>query len=141
MEIFLQPSPEKAKRLLEQCGLPFSDINTDQFENFLYLGTPDNPSGLVGLEMFAPVALLRSLAVSQNERGKGYGRFLVFAAEELAERRNISKIYLLTQTAELFFKNLNYHSIPRQFAPDSIRNTGEFSGVCSESAVLMTKQL
>jgi amino-acid N-acetyltransferase len=141
MKIVAHPQPQESKTLLENCGLHTSDLDIKKFEDFLYLEDVDNPLGVVGLEKFGSVALLRSLAVSKESRGKGYGKALVSAMENFAKDQNIKELYLLTETAEPFFKRLKYCSIPRDLAPESIRNSSEYSGVCPQSAVLMTKQL
>ncbi len=141
MEIFAHPQPQKAKILLENCGLPISDLDIKKFENFLYVGAVDNPVGIIGLEIFNSVALIRSLAVSKEARGKGYAKLLVSAIESLAISKNINELYLLTETAEAFFKKMNYCSIQKGLAPESIKNTSEYSSVCPQSAVLMIKQL
>ena len=141
MEVKYNPQPHKAMALLVKNGLPISDLNTKHFDDFLYLGETDNPVGIIGLEIFDSIALLRSLAVSKDARGKGFGKTLVFAVEDYAKNKNISDIYLLTENAENFFKKLNYICIQKESAPETIRNTSEFSSVCPESAVLMTKRL
>ena len=141
MKIYSNPQQQKAFDLLKDSGLPTSDLNTKKLENFLYLGDPDDPVGIIGLEIFDTVALLRSLAVSKGARGKGHGRTLVSAMETYAENKNIRELYLLTDTAEDFFKKLNYKCIQRESAPDAIKTTSEFSSVCKKSAILMTKKL
>jgi amino-acid N-acetyltransferase len=141
MELNVKPQPEKSKTLLESCGLPTSDLDVKKFENFLYIGTVDNPSGIIGLEIFDSVALLRSLAVSKDTREKGYGKLLVSAIEDFAKKKNIKELYLLTETVETFFKKLGYCSIKRELAPEAIINSSEYSSVCKKTAVLMTKQL
>lgn len=141
MEILVRPQSEKAKTLLKNCSLPISDLDAKKFENFLYLGTVDSPIGIIGLEIFHSVALVRSLAVSKEDRGKGYGKLLVSAVENFAKNKNIKELYLLTETAELFFKKLNFHSIQKELAPEVIKKTSEYSSVCPQSAVLMTKKI
>ena len=141
MNVFSGPKPERALALLEDSGLPTSDLDTKQFENFLYLGDTDDPVGIIGLEIIGSVALLRSLAVTKDAQGNGYGKTLVFAIEDYAKSKNINELYLLTETAKDFFKNLNYTSIQKESAPESIKNTSEFSSVCPQSAVLMNKKL
>ena len=141
MKVKHNPQPQKAKALLEESGLPVSDLNVEHFEHFLYLGEFDNPSGIIGLEIFDSAALLRSLAVSKNIQGKGYGESLVLAMEDYAKSKNIKELYLLTETAENFFNKLNYDKMKKETAPESIRDSSEFSSVCPESAVLMMKRL
>ena len=141
MKILVGPHPQKSKLLLESCGLPTSDIDLKKFETFLYFGSAENPLGIVGLEIYNSVALLRSLAVSKEARGKGHGKALVSAIENFAKSKNIKELFLLTDTAETFFNKLDYCSIHRESAPESIKNSSEFSTVCKQSAVLMTKKL
>ena len=141
MEVFSNPQPQKAIALLKENGLPTLDLDVRQFENFLYLGEADNPIGIVGLEILDSIALLRSLAVSKNVQSKGHGKTLVIAIENYARSKNIREFYLLTETAEIFFKKLNYKSIQKESAPKPIKATSEFSSVCPQSSVLMTKKL
>jgi amino-acid N-acetyltransferase len=53
------------------------------------------------------IAELRSLAVQDSSRGHGYGRRLVEAAVEEAERQKIRQILVVTSTRE-FFEGLNF---------------------------------
>ena len=73
----------------------------------------ENPQGIVGLERFGSVALLRSLAVAAELRGTGVGKALVAAAEEYAQTKNVQTLYLLTTTAADFFARLGYAPLPR----------------------------
>lgn len=45
--------------------------------HFFGLGTKEEPEGVVGLELFGTVALLRSLAVVSSRRGAGLGSKLL----------------------------------------------------------------
>lgn len=141
MEIFSNPQPQKAIELLRNCNLPTSDLDKKQFNNFLYLGETDNPIGIAGLEIFGSIALLRPLAISKDVQGNGNGKKLVSAIENYAKSKNIKELYLLTETAEDFFKKQYYTRIIKEFAPECIKTTSEFSSVCLQSAVLMTKRL
>jgi amino-acid N-acetyltransferase len=96
---------------------------------------------VVGLELLGATALLRSLAVDAGARGEGSGTALVEAAEGHAIREGVETVYLLTTTAERFFERLGYVRVAREKAPPEIRRTREFSEMCSETAVLMMKDL
>ena len=87
------------------------------------------------------VALLRSLAVGENARGKGVGSTLVAHAEHYAASKRVRSLYLLTMTAEAFFKRLGYERIDRSRAPPFIKQTSEFASLCPASSALMVKFL
>jgi len=53
----------------------------------------------------------------------------------------VDELWLLTIDADAFFVSLGYETRERSEAPEAIRNTEEFSGLCPEDAVLMSKQL
>jgi amino-acid N-acetyltransferase len=53
----------------------------------------------------------------------------------------VRSIYLLTTTAEVFFKRLGYERIERSRAPPSIERTREFASLCPASSAFMIKQL
>jgi amino-acid N-acetyltransferase len=127
--------------LLQSQGLPDSDITDEHLEHFFFTGSDGSLTGLVGLELYAADALLRSLVVGENMRGKGLGSSLVEHAEQYAASRGVRSLYLLTTTAEPFFRRLGYERTDRSDAPRSIKATLEFSSLCPASSVFMTKAL
>ncbi len=127
--------------LLQAQGLPVADITEEHLEHFFFAGPDGSPTGLVGLELHGPNALLRSLAVGDNARRKGLGSTLVEHAEQYAISKNVRSIYLLTTTAETFFKRLGYGRIDRSQAPLSIERSTEFAGLCPASSAFMVKSL
>lgn len=62
-------------------------------------------------------------------------------AESLAAASGIARLYLLTDTAEAWFTRLGYEPATRDAAPVEIAASPEFTGACSESAVMLTKRL
>jgi amino-acid N-acetyltransferase len=117
------------------------DITGEHLEHFFFVGSDGSPTGLVGLELYGADALLRSLAVAENARGKGLGSTLIDHAEQYAASKGVRSLYLLTTTAEGFFKRLGYERIERSNAPSSIGRTREFAGLCPASSALMLKSL
>jgi len=124
-----------------QSQLPTADLTPALLQHFLAYGTPEDPVGVVGIELHGPVALLRSLAVAAHHRGTGLGRKLVAAAEARARSHGVQELCLLTTTAERFFERLGYQRAEREAAPASVRATSEFTTLCPASAVFMRKRL
>ncbi len=141
MQIFHSPFEARARALLTQCHLPTDDLDSHHFEHFLGCGSHEDIKGIVGLEIFGSVALLRSLAVSEEARGLGYGKALIAGIETYAKEKGVRELYLLTTTAEHFFVQLGYTQEKRNTAPEPIKRTKEFSDLCPDSAVFMVKKL
>ena len=141
METFNQPSEIGVKRLLKASQLNSSDLTPEHLRHFFGLGTKEEPEGIVGLEVFNTVALLRSLAVVSSRRGAGLGSKLLAHAEDYARNLGIKSLYLLTNTAEAFFKHRGYKVTGRDDAPLAIRETKEFSLICPVSSAFMVKHL
>ncbi len=129
------------KLLLAACGLPTSDIAPSNSMLFFTHHAGGKLVGVIGLEVYDTVALLRSLAVTPAQRKNGLGKSLVKFAEEYAADHGIESLYLLTTTAENFFSKLGYSSASREDAPSSIKSTSQFSGLCPSSSAFMSKRL
>ena len=136
-----QPPRLSVVALLEAEGLPASDLTDAHVEHFFFTGTDGAPSALVGLEIYGEAALLRSLVVSAAARTQGLGSALVRHAEKYAAAHRVHSLYLLTTTAEAYFKHRGYRRIDRSEAPSSIQSTSEFSSLCPSSSVFMIKRL
>ena len=136
-----EPERGAVRRLLLQSDLPTDDLDSLDLRHFFACGEPEDPGGVVGLEMYESVALLRSLVVQPTQRGSGCGRALVEAAERHARELGIRAIFLLTETAETFFEGCGYTACEREVAPPDIRATSQFSDLCPASAAFMTKDL
>jgi amino-acid N-acetyltransferase len=98
-------------------------------------------AGAVGLEFYGEYALLRSLAVAREYRGRGLGRRLVARALEAAAGRGAREVYLLTVTAQSFFERLGFTAAAREDVPAPLRQSLEFREVCPASAAVMKKNL
>jgi amino-acid N-acetyltransferase len=136
-----QPPRIAAIGLLERANLPVSDLTDLHLKRFFYTGPSDAPTGMVGLEVYGTVALLRSLVVSSDTRSEGLGSALVAHVEAHASSHGVQSLYLLTTTAEAFFARRGYHRIDRAVAPAAIRATQEFAALCPASSAFMFKPL
>jgi amino-acid N-acetyltransferase len=127
------------RSLLAEAALPHSDITAEGLQHFIALRDDNGVHGVVGLERYGSIALLRSLVVAPELRGHGYGIELTKAAESLSRDWDVAAIYLLTTTADVFFQNLGYRRVARESVPDEIQRTTEFSSLCPSSAIVMVK--
>jgi len=101
-------------------------------------------SGIVGsaaLELYGAAALLRSVAVATERRGQGLGAALTVAALDLARRRGVRTVYLLTETAGQFFPKFGFAAITRAQVEPAVLESPEFTTACPKSAMVMVKQL
>ena len=55
----------------------------------------------------------------------------------LAKLKGVLEIYLLTTTAEGFFRRNGFERIERKIVPEVIKQTTEFTSLCPSSAVCM----
>jgi amino-acid N-acetyltransferase len=141
MNLYRNPPESQVRHLLAESKLPMSDLSPEHLEHFFGCGPVQIPKGVVGLEIYDTVALLRSLAVAMDCRGIGCGKALVAEAESYAQSHGVTKLYLLTNTAERFFERLGYRRTDRENAPEAIVQTQEFSGLCPSNSALMVKAL
>jgi amino-acid N-acetyltransferase len=141
MNIFRHPPEPHVFRLLRECRLPVEDLAPGKLDHFLGCGKTDAPEGIAGLEIFGTIGLLRSLAVAAGARKHGCGKALVTGIEDMALEHGVTALYLITNTAEAFFEQAGYIRIGRDDAPEAIRETEEFSGLCPSTATVMVKIL
>lgn len=126
--------------LLESAKLPLDGVN-QHLGNFLLLKKEDKIIGTVGLEVYGDKALIRSLAVTKGFRGRGYGKRLYEAIIAKARGQQISEIYLLTETAEMFFAKQGFETISRDSVDTEVKESIEFRCACPESASCMWLRL
>jgi amino-acid N-acetyltransferase len=97
--------------------------------------------GSVALEVYGRAALLRSVAVDRQHRGRGVGQALTGAALEMGRARGVASVYLLTDTARGFFARLGFRDIPRPQAEPAVGASLEFTHACPASATCMVLDL
>jgi amino-acid N-acetyltransferase len=139
--ISVRPDLGAVKGLLTAARLPDGDLTDAHLEHFFHAGRDSQPLGIVGVELLGELGLLRSLVVRDESRDSGLGSALVEHVEGYARSRGVRELYLLTTTAQAFFAARGYHALARDRAPEAIKSTREFAGICPASAVLMSKQL
>lgn len=127
---------ESFRSLLRSSSLPADDLNYKRdllvayMEDGVMVGTG-------GLEIYGSYALLRSLSVKLGTRGKALGTAITEYLIEKAREKKLKGIYLLTETAQGFFKRKGFVDVPRDQVPSELKASSEFSHVCGASAVAM----
>jgi len=139
--VYRCPSLGVAVAMLDAADLPSTDLTDAHMAHFFYSGPARAPTGLVGVEFCGPNALLRSLVVEPTRRSGGIGSVLVTHAEVHARDHGARSMFLLTTTAEAFFKRRGYADAIRDDAPAEIRATREFASICPASSAFLVKQL
>lgn len=127
-------------RLLTEVKLTTAGVE-QWWERFTVAESAGELVGLAGVETYADAALLRSVAVHPSMRGTGLGRALVERALSTAKDAGAKDVYLLTTTAEGYFRRLGFARIPREAVPDTVQASVEFRGACPAGAIAMHRSL
>lgn len=127
--------------LLEVCGLPTGDLAEAMLASFCVADEDGGVVGVMGLEVFGTCALLRSLAVNPDQRGRGCAAQLVDWCEAEARRRGVETAYLLTTTAAAYFRRRGYTDVPREAVPTTVAGHAQFRSLCPASAKCLEKRL
>jgi len=136
----IEPASERdlpeVRALLEENRLPLEGVE-DCLGGMRVARSEGRVVGLAALEIHGSDGLLRSVAVDRDGRGAGLGARLVADVKDLARSRGLRRLYLLTETAEGFFRRLGFAVLDRREAPEGIRESVEFASACPATAVLM----
>jgi amino-acid N-acetyltransferase len=132
---------DEVTALLERSALPTADLSSDTAVRFFGIRDAGELVAVIGLEAHPPAGLLRSLAVAPGWRRRGLAHALVSFVEAHASAHGMHTLFLLTTTAEAWFRERGYAPAPREPAPAAIRATAQFSGLCPAAAAFLAKPL
>jgi amino-acid N-acetyltransferase len=127
-------------QLLRDNALPVDGLS-DHLSNTLVVRDGNRIVGSAALEVYGDGALLRSVAVAPGLQRSGVGRALTDAAIDLARRRRIPALFLLTTTADEYFPRFGFERIDRAEVPATVQESVEFKSACPASATVMRKVL
>lgn len=109
------------------AALEAADLSTEDLDGearaFFELADNGKTVGFGGFELYGPDALLRSVVVLPEVRGKGYGRAVSEKVLDMARGAGARHAYLLTTTAVEFFEHTGLARIERQRDPATILAT------------------
>ena len=126
--------------LLRENSLPDEDC-AEQAGNFVGLFESGQLIAAGGLEPSGDYVLLRSVVVHPDHRSRGFGRSMTEFLLARAAGRGFAAVYLLTETAEGYFRAFGFAPVARDEVPAAIARTRQFASLCPESAACMMLHL
>ena len=127
---------EPIKALLRLNELPVEGVD-EHWRTFVVAWDGDRLVGCGGAEAYQFVALIRSVAVDTEYRSQGIGRRIVRQLLDRLASRGLREFYLLTTTAEAYFRRRGFKPIDRDEVHPQLLSSAEFRGACPDSAVCM----
>ena len=127
---------EAIKQLLLESALPVAGVE-DHWKTFLVARDGDAMVGCGGAEAYQFAALIRSIAVKPEYRSHGIGRRLVRQLLDRLASRGLREFYLLTTTAEDYFKRRGFKTIDRDEVHPQLLSSREFQDACPSTATCM----
>jgi amino-acid N-acetyltransferase len=128
------------RRLLSECELPTLYIHR-HLRSFMVAKRAKKIVGVIGVEVYGRVGLLRSMCVDQAYRGQGIAKMLHARILAYAQMRKVGRLYVFTLNAEKFASKLGFHKIDKKRIPKSIRSTWQFRGSRRYPVVSMMKKI
>jgi len=139
-EIQISPAAEedlpRIKELLVANSLPTEGVD-EHWRTFIVAREGEKIVGCGGSEAYQFAALIRSIAVEPAYRSHGIGRRLVRQLLDRLASRGLREFYLLTTTAEAYFKRRGFKPIDRDEVHPQLLSSREFQGACPDTAVCM----
>ena len=124
------------KELLTASGLPTAGVD-DHWKTFIVARDGDKVVACGGAEAYQFAALIRSVAVASEYRSHGVGRRIVRQLLDRLASRGLREFYLLTTTAEEYFRKRGFKPIDRDEVHPQLLASREFQDACPSTAVCM----
>jgi amino-acid N-acetyltransferase len=128
-----------ASELVSASGLPIAGL--EDAELWCVKEDGGRILGVAGLETWGRQGLLRSVAVRQDHQKARVGTTLVRQVIAEARKKKLHEVYLITETAPLFFERLGFIAVDRSRVTGNVLNSVEFKEACSETAPVMRMDL
>ena len=139
-EITISPASaedlQPIKSLLEASGLPTAGVD-DHWKTFIVARDGGTLVACGGAEAYQFAALIRSVAVAPEYRSHGLGRRIVRQLLDRLASRGLREFYLLTTTAEEYFRKRGFKPIDRDEVHPQLLSSRELQDACPDSATCM----
>jgi arsenate reductase len=132
--------PRLAKAL-RSAELPTEDIAASNGRFFSFRTLSGTLAGYGGFEAHDGDALLRSILVKPEFRGRGIGRSIALLLMSRAFDQGARNAWLLTASAASFFEKLGFKATARDTAPAAIGQSPQAMSLCPASAPLLTRRI
>ncbi len=124
------------KQLLVDNDLPTAGVD-DHWKTFVVATDADRIVACGGAEAYQFAALIRSVAVAPSHRSHGIGRRIVRQLLDRLASRGLREFYLLTTTAEDYFRKRGFKTIDRDEVHPQLLDSREFQDACPSGAICM----
>ncbi len=125
------------RSLLTSVDLTVAGVG-QHLERFLVVEHAGEIVACAGLETYGFHAFLRSVAVHPAYRKRGLATSLVTRLVDQARQARVHAVYLLTNSAEAYFRRLGFTTIPREDVDPSVKQSVEFTeGVCATARAMV----
>ncbi len=101
----------------------------DHLDTFFVLEEGERVVGSAGLEVYGEAALLRSVVVAPESRGRQEGQRLTEAALAEARKRGVTRVYLFTMAAGGFFARYGFREVTLAEFEPAVRASFQYQGV------------
>lgn len=101
------------RSLLTSVDLTVAGVG-EHVDHFLVVEDGGKIVACAGLETYGFHALLRSVAVHPHYRNRGLATLLVTRLVDQTRQDRLHAVYLLTTSAEAYFRRLGFETIPRE---------------------------
>ncbi|MEG6584455.1 GNAT family N-acetyltransferase [Dendrosporobacter sp. 1207_IL3150] len=127
--------------LLVNSRLVPEGLEKENLTFFYHVDDLNQLIGVIGVETYGNVCLLRSLAVKEDKRNLGIARNLLKEAFDYAYNEKVYDIYLLTETISDIMTRYGFSIITRNEVPPAILKSPFLNGLCPCSCLLMHKNI
>lgn len=124
------------QELLVANGLPTAGVD-EHWKTFIVARDGEKIVACGGAEAYQVVALIRSVAVHSDYRSHGIGRRIVRQLLDRLASRGLREFYLLTTTAEGYFRKRGFKPIDRDEVHPQLLSSRELQDACPSTAVCM----
>jgi amino-acid N-acetyltransferase len=139
-EITIRPAAagdlDGIRQLLISNDLPTAGVD-EHWKTFIIAVDGDRMVACGGAEAYQFAALIRSVAVHPEYRSRGLGRRIVRQLLDRLASRGLREFYLLTTTAEEYFRKRGFKTIDRDEVHPQLLSSRELQDACPASAVCM----
>lgn len=129
------------KNLLFYYDLAVEDILIDNLKHFIIAKSENMIIGVIGIEIYNEIGLLRSFAVSPSFRLNGIGKRLFGNLVIYSYQNKINKLYLFTKNSDVFFRKLGFQTLNRNNLPQSIKRSSQYTTHCVKNVTCMYMQI